>query len=165
MKYEGVADFVLHYKIVSQAFYLLMPGTVGVREVTCRHLLTTNAFMPHLHDLIVARCTTAPAGTVTLRVILSGQCWAVYVYDKVLVTGFVPMESLVTQSTHYRFGWSHFVCQFKHKKYSLHDTWCFVFYLPKSKVVFISKSSLTVLVLVMSFLTERKCLTYTTLDV
>lgn len=57
MKYEGVADFVLHYKIVSQAFYLLMPGIVGVREVTCRHLLTTNAFMPHLHDLIVAPCT------------------------------------------------------------------------------------------------------------
>lgn len=115
MKYEGVADFVLHYKIVSQAFYLLMPGIVGVREVTCRHLLTTNAFMPHLHDLIVARCTTAPPGTVMLRVILSGQCWAVYVYDKVLVTGFVLIESLVTQSTHHGFGWSHFLRQFKHK--------------------------------------------------
>lgn len=95
MKYEGVADFVLHYKIVSQAFYLLMPGLVGVREVTCRHLLTTNAFMPHLHDLIVAGCNTAPPGTVTLRVILSGQCWAVYVYDKVLVTGSVLMESTI----------------------------------------------------------------------
>lgn len=122
MKYEGVADFVLHYKIVSQAFYLLMPGIVGVREVTCRHLLTTNAFMPYLHDLIVASCTTAPPGTVMLRVILSGQCWAVYVYDKVLVTGFVLMESLVTQSTHHRFGWSHSLCQFKNKKISLHDT-------------------------------------------
>lgn len=136
MKYEGVADFVLHYKIVSQAFYLLMPGIVGVREVTCRHLLTTNAFMPHLHDLIVARCTTASPGTVMLRVILSGQCWAVYVYDKVLVTGFVLMESLVTQSTHHRFGWSHFVCQFKHKKhlYTIPDVLSFLY--PKVRSLF-----------------------------
>lgn len=164
MKYEGVADFVLHYKIVSQAFYLLMPGIVGVREVTCRHLLTTNAFMPHLHDLIVARCTTAQAGTVTLRVILSGQCWAVYVYDKVLVTGFVLVESLVTQSTHHRFGWSHFYANSNTKNIFTRYL-VFVFSLPKSKVVFISKSLLTVLCLVMSFLTEQKCLTYNTLDV
>lgn len=78
-----------------------MPGIVGVREVTCRHLLTTNAFMPHLHDLIVARCTTAPPRTVTLWVILSGQCWAVSVYDNVLFAGFV-LERRGTQSTHHR---------------------------------------------------------------
>lgn len=140
MKYEGVADFVLHYKIVSQAFYLLVPGIVGVREVTCRHLLTTNAFMPHLHDLIVARCTTAPPGTVMLRVILSGQCWAVYVYDKVLVTGFVLMESLDTQSTELRFGWSHFYSNSKTKNiFTRYLMLYFFFSLPKSKVVFYPK--------------------------